>query len=50
LRYGFEQAVDDLINPDALGFGVEIGEDAVAQYGGGDLADVFAGNVVAAAK
>ena len=38
--HGLEELVDDLVGIDALGVGVEVGEDAVPQDGPDDGADV----------
>ena len=40
LGHGLEDSVDDLIGIDALGVGVEVGEDAVPQHGPDHGADV----------
>ena len=43
-----DQLLDDVVALDAFGLGVEVGDDAVTQDRGGDLADVFGADVVAA--
>src|SRR5271157_6141272 len=40
LGHGLEDLVDDLIRADSLGVGVEVGEDAMAEHGPQDGADV----------
>src|SRR5690242_3632743 len=45
---GLKQVGDDAVGVDALGLGVEGGDDPVPQDGGGDVADVGHGGVDAA--
>src|SRR5208337_2292704 len=40
LGHGLEDLVDDLIGADSLGVGIEVGEDAMAEHGSQDGADV----------
>ena len=40
LGHGLEDLVDDLIGADSLGVGIEVGEDAMAEHGPQDGADV----------
>src|SRR5436853_197711 len=47
-RDELEQLLDNLVAVDAFGFGVEVGDDAVAQRGQRDGRDVFGRDVVAA--
>src|SRR5258706_11154427 len=46
-RYEVDQLFDQVVALDAFGFGVEVGDDAVTQHGGSDLADVFGADVIA---
>src|SRR5947209_20537837 len=39
-----EDLFDDLLDGDALGLGVEVGDQAMAEHGGGDGLDIFQGH------
>ncbi len=43
-----DEHFDDVVGADAFGFGVEVGEDAVAEGGVGDGADVFCADMIPA--
>src|SRR4051812_42091308 len=47
---GFEELGDDFFDGDAFGFGAVVDEDAVAEDGGGEGADVVGGDVGAAGE
>ena len=46
----FQQSFEDIVGLEAFGLGVEVGDDAVAEDGEGDGADVVGGDVVAAVE
>jgi hypothetical protein len=45
-RNVLDQSLDDLIALHALGFGVEVGDDAMAEHGQCDLANVLSADVI----
>src|SRR5262245_58909169 len=49
-RDDLAEPADDVVGFDAFGLGVEVGDDAVAEDRGGDLADVLAGDVMPAVQ
>ncbi len=50
LGHGLEDLVDDLVGADSLGVGIEVGEDAMAEHGAQDGADVAGADSQAAVQ